>query len=183
MTRRSKPVFRRQFHALLGQGPHDGTGQRQCSRYRAADSGPRRICGVSVGSLHHHFDLAAATEESVWQEIFHAPEGRYPVLRPLYVRLKTLPQSIPCWRWPAEYFTRNSPNGIYRENRPLRSPHPLFPHKDGSVPPAVPAGEALCLCWEEAGRILAVYGPVGCLWSQGDPGPAPCPPLTASAPA
>ena len=32
--------------------------------------------GVSVGSLHHHFDLAAATEESVWQEIFHAPEGR-----------------------------------------------------------------------------------------------------------
>ena len=72
---------------------------------------------------------------------------------------------------------------FYQENRPLRSPHPLFPHKDGSVPPAAPAGEALCLCWAEAGRILAVYGPVGCLWSQGAPGPAPCPPLTASAPA
>ena len=140
--------------------------------------------GVSVAYL-----LGRSITISTWQPPPKKASGRksftplYPVLRPLYVRLKTLPQSIPCWRWPAEYFTRNSPNGIYRENRPLRSPHPLFPHKDGSVPPAAPAGEALCLCWEEAGRILAVYGPVGCLWSQGDPGPAPCPPLTASAPA
>lgn len=34
-------------------------------------------CGVSVGSIYNYFDskaaLAAATVESVWQEIFHAP--------------------------------------------------------------------------------------------------------------
>ena len=39
-----------------------------------------QACNISVGSIYHYFDsksdLAAATVESVWCDIFHMPEGR-----------------------------------------------------------------------------------------------------------
>lgn len=76
MTRRSKPVFRRQFHALLGKGH-----TTEPAKGSAADTEQQTAAhGVSVAYLLGRSitisTWAAATEESVWQEIFHAPEGR-----------------------------------------------------------------------------------------------------------
>lgn len=62
-------------------------------------------CGVSVGSIYNYFDskaaLMAATVESIWQDIFHFPDGAAPgegfleFVRQLFVQLEQGAEKYP----------------------------------------------------------------------------------------